>query len=381
MQAQNNHHIHITYISHLVVVYIFIIVFSMRPGEVRSTRRTRLYPARQQSPGNGDSGHGPCLFQYLNYRVQVLIISMVSYAAFVMLFRYMNFQTRESRWKLAIETWAMITFITIVLMHTGMAESPLLNLYLLVIIACAITLGKIMTLLEVLLIACCYLYLGYLSYPVGLFAPETFTILVAKFSPSLLVAYVTSMLASDILHAKQHITLLSQTDDLTGLLNMGAFNNIMEKEIARATRYTHPFTVVMIDVDGLKFINDQYGHTTGSRLITTIAQSIKDSVRTTDVLARYGGDEFVVLMTHTSTEHARMAAERIRTAIHNTSFDMKSNRISTTISVGIASFPDGVADATEVLDKADIALYKSKQSGRDRGTYYDQDLETVPAYA
>ena len=310
-----------------------------------------------------------------------LIISMVSYAAFVMLFRYMNFQTRESRWKLAIETWAMITFITIVLMHTGMAESPLLNLYLLVIIACAITLGRVMTLLEVLLIACCYLYLGYLSYPVGLFAPETFTLLMAKFSPFLLVAYVTSMLAADIQHAKQRITRLSQTDDLTGLLNMRAFNNIMEKEIARATRYTHPFTVIMIDVDGLKSINDQYGHTTGSRLITTIAQSIKDSVRTTDVLARYGGDEYVVLMTHTSTEHARMAAERIRTAIHNTSFDMKSNRISTTVSVGIASFPDGVADATEVLDKADIALYKSKQSGRDRVTYYDQELESVPAYA
>ena len=310
-----------------------------------------------------------------------LIISMVSYAAFVMLFRYMNFQTRESRWKLAIETWAMIGFITTVLLHTGMAESPLLNLYLLVIIACAITLGKIMTLLEVMLIACCYLYMSYLSYSVGLFAPETFTMLMAKFSPFLLVAYVTSMLASDILHAKQRITLLSQTDDLTGLLNMRAFNSIMEKEIARVTRYAHPFTVIMIDVDGLKGINDQYGHTAGSRLITTIAQSIKDSVRNTDVLARFGGDEFVVLMSHTSTDHAHMAAERIRTAIHNTAFDMKGNRISTTVSVGIASFPDSVAEATEVLDKADIALYKSKQSGRDRVTYYDQELEAVPAYA
>jgi len=310
-----------------------------------------------------------------------LIISMVSYSAFVMVFRYMNFQTRESRWKLAIETWAMIGFITIVLQHTGMAESPLLNLYLLVIIACAITLGKIMTLLEVMLIACCYLYMGYLSYSVGLFAPETFTMLMAKFSPFLLVAYVTSMLASDILHAKQRITLLSQTDDLTGLLNMRAFNSIMEKEIARVRRYAHPFTIIMIDVDGLKGINDQYGHTAGSRLITTIAQSIKDSVRNTDVLARFGGDEFVVLMSHTSTDHAHMAAERIRTAIHNTAFDMKGNRISATVSVGIASFPDGVTEATEVLDKADIALYKSKQSGRDRVTYYDQELEAVPAYA
>ncbi len=310
-----------------------------------------------------------------------LVVTMVSYSGFVLLFRYMNFQSRETRLKLAIETWAMITFISIVLSFTGMVESPLLNLYLLVIIACAITLGKVMTLLEVMLIACCYLYLGYQSYSTGLFVAETFTMLMAKFSPFLLVAYVTSMLASDILHAKQRITLLSKTDDLTGLLNMRAFNSILENEIARVMRYAQPFTVIMVDVDGLKSVNDRYGHTAGSRLIKTIGQSISESVRSTDILARYGGDEFVILMTHTSTEHAHMAAERIRAAIHNTSFDMKGNRISTTVSVGIASFPESVEDPKDVLEKADIALYKSKQSGRDRVTYYDSELETVPVYA
>jgi diguanylate cyclase (GGDEF)-like protein len=310
-----------------------------------------------------------------------LIITMVSYSGFVLLFRYMNFQSRETRLKLAVETWAMITFISIVLSFTGLVESPLLNLYLLVIIACAITLGKVMTLLEVMLIACCYLYMGYQSYSTGLFAAETFTLLMAKFSPFLLVAYVTSMLASDILHAKQRITLLSKTDDLTGLLNMRAFSSILANEIARVTRYAQPFTVIMVDVDGLKSVNDRYGHTAGSRLIKTIAQSINESVRSTDVVARFGGDEFVILMTHTSTEHARMAAERIRTAIHNTSFDMKGNRISTTVSVGIASFPESVEEPEDVLEKADIALYKSKQSGRDRVTYYDRELEAVPVYA
>ena len=310
-----------------------------------------------------------------------LIITMVSYSVIVLLFRYTNFLSRETRLKLAVETWAMIAFISMVLSCTGQVESPLLNLYLLVIIACAITLGKIMTLLEVMLIACCYLYMGYQSYSTGLFAAETFSMLMAKFSPFLLVAYVTSMLASDILHAKQRITLLSQTDDLTGLLNMRAFNNLLEKEIARVTRYSQPFTVVMIDVDGLKTVNDRYGHTTGSRLIKTIAHSINASIRNTDVLARFGGDEFVVLMTHTSTEHARMAAERIRAAIHNTAFNMNGNRIATTVSIGIASYPDGVREAAEVLDKADIALYKSKQTGRDRVTYYDGEAEAVPVYA
>jgi diguanylate cyclase (GGDEF)-like protein len=238
-----------------------------------------------------------------------------------------------------------------------------------------------MTLLEVMLIASCYLYMAYLKYSTGVFAAETFTMLMAKFSPFLLVAYVTSMLSSDILNAKRRITLLSRTDDLTGLLNMRAFNDLLEKEIARVTRYAQPLTVIMVDVDSLKGINDRYGHTAGSRLIRTIGQSISESVRNTDVVARYGGDEFVIMTTHTGTDEAHMVAERIRAAIHNTSFDMKGNRISTTVSVGIASFPECVNEAVEVLDKADIALYKSKQTGRDRVTYYDRELESVPAYA
>jgi diguanylate cyclase (GGDEF)-like protein len=87
------------------------------------------------------------------------------------------------------------------------------------------------------------------------------------------------------------------------------------------------------------------------------------------------------MMAHTSTEHARTAAERIRAAINNTSFDMKGVRIASTVSVGIASFPECVEEAADVLDKADIALYKSKQGGRNKVTYYDKSLETVAVYA
>ena len=310
-----------------------------------------------------------------------VIVTMVSYAAFIMTFRYFNVHARETRWKLALETWAMISFITLVIWHTGQVDSPLLNLYLLVIIACAITLGKIMTMLEVILIAACYLYMGYASYSSGIFAPETFTILMAKFSPFLLVAYVTSMLASDILYAKKKITVLSQTDELTGLLNMRAFNTVLEKEIARATRYRHPFTIIMIDIDRLKHINDRFGHPAGSRLVTVIGEAIKNCVRTSDIVARYGGDEFIALLTHTSAEHARHAAERIRSAIDNTSFDMDGNRISSTVSIGIASYPDCALEPNQVMNKADVALYRSKNSGRNRVTYYEQVLEATQACA
>jgi diguanylate cyclase (GGDEF)-like protein len=304
-----------------------------------------------------------------------LVAAMVSFAGFVLLFRYFRRHTRETRWKLAVQTWGMIAFISLVLCYTGKTGSPLLNLYLLVIIACAITLGKMMTMLEVMLIAVCYLYLGYADYGFDIIAAETFTNLMANFSPFLLVAYVTSLLAEDIHHARRKITVLSQTDELTGLLNMRAFSTLLDKEITTAERYPQSFTLMMIDVDGLKKVNDHFGHTAGTRLLKTVAGSISDCVRTSDVLARYGGDEFIILMPHTRSEGARIAAERIRTVIHESSFDLNGQRIAASASIGIASYPEGVDTAGDVLEKADVALYKSKQSGRDRVTVYRRDFE------
>ncbi|MGB5438118.1 MAG: GGDEF domain-containing protein [Gammaproteobacteria bacterium] len=312
---------------------------------------------------------------------QAMITTMIIYAAVVLSFRFLTLLPPSNCWKLALETWGMIAFITAILWHTGLVQSPLLNLYLLVIIACAITLGKIMTMLEVGLIASCYIYMAYLTYTTGDAAPPSLTILLAKFSPFMLVAYVTSILASDILTAKKKIALLSQTDELTGLFNMRTFNLMLGKEIVRAARHRQPFTIVMIDVDDLKSVNDLHGHQAGSRLLKIIAGSILDSIRTSDVLARYGGDEFIILMTQTSTEHASIIAERIRAAIHNTSFELHGSRVVTTVSIGIASFPDNVGTADAVFEKADVALYKSKQDGRDRVTFYERELESIAASA
>ena len=308
-----------------------------------------------------------------------LIVIMVCYSASVVIFRYLKLLTRDTRWKLAVETWLMIAFISLTLWHTGLVESPLLNLYLLVIIACAITLGKSMTLLEVMLIATIYLFMSHVSYGDATFSPATFTLLMAKFSPFLLVAYVTSMLTSDILTTKKKITILSQMDELTGLLNLRAFNLILDKEIAKAARSSHPLAVLMLDVDGLKSINDRYGHGAGSQLLQTVAGAIHNSIRTADVLARYGGDEFVILLANTSAAEARIMAGRIGSAVHNAAFEYKGARIQSSVSIGIASFPEGVSHVEEVLDKADLALYNSKHSGRNRVTYYSTELESVSA--
>ncbi len=297
-----------------------------------------------------------------------LIGIMSAYAVFVLLLRYVGARIEDTPWKLAVETWAMIGFITLAVWQTGGIESPLQNLYLIAVIACAITLGKIMTILEVALIACCYLLMGYQHYSTDIFAAQTFTFIMARFSPLLLVAYVTSILASDILNAKKRITELSQTDDLTGISNMRAFNEILEKEIAGAARYSYPLSILMIDLDRLKAVNDQFGHTTGSALIRHVAGLMSEGVREADIVARYGGDEFVVLMPHTDAGGSALVAERIRELIETTPLVIDGQEFPASISIGIASYPDNVDRAELLMENADSALYRSKMSGRNRAT-------------
>lgn len=304
---------------------------------------------------------------------QGVILAMVGFAAFVLTFRYLNFYTRETRWKLAIETWVMIAFITWVLRNTGGVDSPLLNLYLLVIITSGLTLGKVTTLLEFVLITSCYLYMGYPVYAGTSFTMEAFTELMSKFTPFLLVAYLTTMLSADLHFAKRMFKTLSETDELTGLLNVRAFGRLLEREMSKAVRYSHAYSILMIDADELKSINDRCGHEAGNRLIHMVARAIGDCLRSSDVLARYGGDEFVVLLPETNRREAREAAERIRLAVQHASFDGNGQRVATTVSIGLASYPDDGATAVEIMDRADQAMYQSKNSGRNCVRIFNED--------
>src|SRR5947208_2734682 len=148
--------------------------------------------------------------------------SLFFYAALVMAFRYANFFRTESRWKIAVETWAMIAIVTWALWFTGRLQSPLLNAYLLVVITSALTLGKLTTLVEVALIAACYVFLAGASY-VELASLAFLGALAAQFAPVVLVAYITTMFAADIRYVLQRAKLLSELDDLTALYNTRGF--------------------------------------------------------------------------------------------------------------------------------------------------------------
>ena len=142
------------------------------------------------------------------------------YAALVISFRYANFYRRETRWKIAMETWVMIAFITWVVSYTGGLASPLLNTYLLPVITAALTLSKLTTLVEVGLIAACYLYLeGGVSTEM-LFSSAFYGGFFAQIAPVLLVGYILTMFSADIRYGLNRVKLLSEIDELTGLFNL-----------------------------------------------------------------------------------------------------------------------------------------------------------------
>ena len=293
-----------------------------------------------------------------------LAMAMFFFAAFVLSFHYANFYRSESHWKITIETAVMILFVTWVLAYTGGAESPLHDLYILVIIVAALTLGKVVTLAEMALIAGCY---AWLAYPLE--AGELMTLpygakLLAQIAPMLLVAYITSMLSADLRQAYSHVKHLSETDELTGVLNMRAFVTIAERVAQQAGRYARPFSVLMIDSDSLKQVNDTLGHETGNRLLQQTVECIQGRLRQTDLVARYGGDEFVALLPETPCTGAAGVAERIRKSIEATVLASREQKVSATVSIGVACYPNHGVDFESVLEKADQAMYASKSAGK-----------------
>jgi len=311
----------------------------------------------------------------------VIVLAMVLYASCIMGFRYANFFKHESRWKLAVETWIMTAFITWTLLHTGRLESPLLNSYLLVIITSALALGKLTTLLELALIAACIVLLGEgttaqdiltLKYAAGLFA---------QFAPFVLVAYITTMFASDIRYGLNQVKLLAETDELTKALNRRGFAIIADRLFGQAVRYKRPISMMLIDCDNLKQINDSLGHKAGDALLVALVKCIHEHLRHTDILVRHGGDEFVVLLPETPAQGALDAAEKIRAAVAASPLVLDGKVVSTTVSVGVASYPEDGSSLDIMLAHADRNMYQAKLTGRNRVVYQSATPVATPQSA
>ena len=163
---------------------------------------------------------------------------------------------------------------------------------------------------------------------------------------------------------------LSITDELTGLANRRYFENCFEKEFLRTQRYHNKLTVVMFDIDHFKEVNDTYGHQCGDYVLKQIAHAALQTFRKTDTVFRYGGEEFVVILTETDIEQAKIPLERFRKTVETLAPVYENKIIDVTVSIGACQCSENMKTKDEFLRRIDEALYEAKNSGRNKTVFY-----------
>ena len=290
------------------------------------------------------------------------------FLAAIVVFRSRRFFPRRTRTRLLIESWSMVVFITGVLWFTGKSSSPLLNLYLLPIILSALTLGRLVTLLQVAVVFICHLLLAAATPGLDVMSLSYASQAVGQLAPFLLVAYLTTTLSADISEARERIENLAQNDSLTGLYNLRMFNEVWQREHLASERDRGVYALLLIDMDKLKDINDAFGHEAGNSAITLVAQCLLRSIRTTDYAARFGGDEFAVLLPGASPEIAEAVIKRVRHNVYKTTLDLRSRMIRCSVSIGVVNYPKDGRDMRELLSMADRKMFRDKELRRAPGS-------------
>jgi diguanylate cyclase (GGDEF)-like protein len=159
---------------------------------------------------------------------------------------------------------------------------------------------------------------------------------------------------------------LARSDFVTGAVNARFFRDLAQREIDRSARYLYPFTIAYVDVDNFKAINDAFGHATGDKVLSAVADSMQQHLRKTDVVARVGGDEFVILLPEVGTEVAQAVISKMR---HRLSEEMQDNSWPVTFSIGVLTFTAVPVSADEMLSMADKMMYTVKNSGKNNISY------------
>ncbi|MGH9222598.1 MAG: diguanylate cyclase, partial [Acidimicrobiales bacterium] len=197
------------------------------------------------------------------------------------------------------------------------------------------------------------------AFPLLRWAVTVLTIVVICTFVALLRARVDALVA--------RLSGAARTDPLTGLRNRRAYDELMTVEVARADRTGHPLALLVIDIDHFKAINDRFGHPTGDAVLRKVAAELERAERRIDVVARIGGEEFVVLLPETDSDGGYLVAERMRHAVHHA---FGRDRFEVSISAGVACYPDDAGDAESLFRAADIALLAGKDAGRDCSVVY-----------
>jgi diguanylate cyclase (GGDEF)-like protein len=273
------------------------------------------------------------------------------------------------RWRgritVGLEVVAALVLATGLVWLTGGAESPFVFTFHLLVVAAALTMGGRLALLVTA--AASLAYIGQLTLDGGMSATAEELLPVAINLGSVwLLAYLAGVYASSERRVRAKMLELSQTDPLTGLFNRGALFPTLEQEVQRTRRSSRGFCVLMIDLDGLKAINDALGHLRGDEVLRSVGRVINGSIRTVDSAYRYGGDEFLVLLPETEFIGAYVVAEKIREGVEQIGESLGTDQAGTSVSIGLISHPEDGSSTEELMVAADRAMYQAKSLGKNQ---------------
>ncbi|HEY6643074.1 GGDEF domain-containing protein [Povalibacter sp.] len=261
-----------------------------------------------------------------------------------------------------------IVFVTLMAVATGAAHSALVTLYLLPLATVALAFGRWwLVALVALVIAALGILLGALTPATNVWGAQFAVLLFSKLLPGVAVALILGALIEQMQSAVQRISDMAASDQLTGLLNLRAFEDVLQQEHRKAERFGRPYTLLMIDIDNLAHVNEALGHDAGSQVIVSVAAAIGRSIRASDVAARVGGDDFVVLLTEADEATGGMIAQRIRNNIYASTISVANRLIRANASVGVANFPRDHLYPKELMILADQRMQQDRELRKQPG--------------
>ena len=278
-----------------------------------------------------------------------------------------------------LEGAAAVTFFTGLIVLTGGVTSPFFFGYFLVVAAAALVTGGGASLVLGAAITAAFLGALLLTRGGQPFTTEQVVIVTVDLIALWLLSYLASVVAGEQRRTRDAALRLSLHDPLTRLYNRTFLFAVIEREIARAGRTNRRFSLLMLDLDGLKPINDRYGHYFGDRMLQAVAEAVRQHIRLIDTAARYGGDEFVVLLPETETEGAAVVAEKLRRSVAAIRLYAGTELLSSTASIGVVAFPDDGRTADALTNRADQVMYGAKRAGRNRVSIEGHEATPTPA--
>ncbi len=249
---------------------------------------------------------------------------------------------------------------------TGYASSPFAMLFALVSVAAALAYGPRAGLTSAGLATAAFAAILFIDPQLGTYMPEDALRLSVGLLATWLLAFVAVAYAGHQRRAMARAIEQARTDPLTGLFNRAQLFVTLEQEVSRTRRSDRGFCVLMIDLDGLKAINDSGGHLRGDEVLRALGAVIRNSIRTADSAYRYGGDEFVVLLPETEIVGAFVVAEKIRGGAEEVGMAMTGPEPVTSVSIGLVSHPEDGLSAEELMSAADRAMYQAKRLGKNQ---------------